>query len=80
MEIIDPRRSDRTYTVFRNVSHPKGSRFNYDVTVKTGLTWDAASQLRDKLQEEERQAHPERTSWTCDLYCIQMEKEQFKLW
>jgi hypothetical protein len=61
----------RTYNVIR--SHRGKDRIREEV-VEAGLDWDAADAKRNQLNEAERRAHPDQTSWMRDLFLVQREK------
>lgn len=57
------------YKVLRNHKLPITSKY-YDVTTveATGLRWEEAKALSERLQREEAEAHPLQTSWTYDIF------------
>lgn len=61
-----------TYSVIRSSNPTKGEK---TTTVQAeGLSWEAAKQLRDKLQKEENEKHPNLTSWTKDIFFCELER------
>lgn len=63
----------RSYQVIRSIN-PKNGKWHNKVEA-TGLDWEAAKKLEDELTLAERKAHPDRTSWTRDVFYCELEKE-----
>lgn len=61
---------DRRYTVIRS-QRRKGQEIN--TVVATDLTWSEATKCSESLQKAEDAAHPERTSWTANLFFRQLQ-------
>jgi len=62
-----------SYRILRNIRTRTGSR---DVVVATNReTYAIADQERNVLQEAERKAKPRETSWTYDIFVVELEKE-----
>lgn len=57
------------YKVLRNHKLPVTSRY-YDVTTveASGLRWEEAKALSERLQREEAASKPLQTSWTIDIF------------
>ena len=64
--------SGRTYSILRS-SRTSGKTI--ETVVTTGLSWEVASSERAKLDAAEAEAHPLQTSWTSDLFIIQLEAQ-----
>jgi hypothetical protein len=60
------------YDVIRNRRDQSGS---HDEIVVRGLTLEAARQKATELQADYRNANPEKTSWTCDLFMIRLDEK-----
>ena len=60
-----------TYRILRNTRHGSGWQ---DIIEAKGLCWEEAAQRRDRMTEEEIVKHPNKTSWTRDVFIIEMEK------
>lgn len=64
----------KLYRVLRQTNPPRGKR---EILIEaSGLPWENATALRDKLQREENEKHPERSSWTKDLFECELQKEE----
>lgn len=61
----------RTYSILR--SSRQGQK-TVETVVDTGLSWEKADSTRNGYDEAERKAHPEKTSWTRDLFIVRMEQ------
>jgi hypothetical protein len=62
----------QTYRVVRH-TNPAPPQKRATIVEADMLEWEAAKRLRDKLQKEENEKHPERTSWTKDIFCCELE-------
>lgn len=60
----------RTYTILRS---SRSSGKTLETPVASGLSWDEADAERNGLDRAEREAHPEQTPWTRDLFILQLE-------
>jgi hypothetical protein len=63
----------RTYRIVRS-SRP--SQKTVETTIETGLSWEVADKKRNELGEAYRAANPLKSSWTRDLFIVQMEGER----
>lgn len=59
-----------TYSVVRSHREPKNQS---RTIVATALHWDDAQKMADKLQEEECRKKPLESSWTRDVFLVEME-------
>jgi hypothetical protein len=62
----------RTYSIVRSHRDNDGE---WEKIVDSGLDWNTAKARAEELSEAERRAHPEKTSWTRDLFIPQLEKQ-----
>ena len=62
---------NRTYRIIRNHRDTDGQ---WDVVVQSGLDWNTADAKRNELSRAEMALHPTKTSWTRDLFIVEMEK------
>jgi hypothetical protein len=60
----------RRYSVIHN-QRPNSQ--SIETVVASGLTWDAATAKRKQLQDAEKLANPGKSSWTIDIFTIQLE-------
>jgi hypothetical protein len=62
---------NRSYRIYRSKYYGRGK--HEDITVVTGLSWADAQARRQQMQADEDKLHPERSSWTKDLFIIELE-------
>jgi hypothetical protein len=60
----------RTYSIILSLNKVERSRH----VVAVGLSWAEAQSTRDRLQRQADEKHQTRSSWTKDLYLIELEK------
>jgi hypothetical protein len=61
----------RTYSILRS---SRQNQKTVETVVDTGMSWEAADSKRNKRDAAERKAHPEKSSWTRDLFIVRMEE------
>lgn len=60
----------RTYSIIRS---SRQSQRTVETVVETGLSWEAADSERNKLADADRAENPLKSSWTRDVFVVQME-------
>ena len=60
----------RTYSIIRS---SRQSQKTVKTLVETGLSWEAADSKRDELAAVDRAENPHKSSWTRDVFVVQME-------
>lgn len=65
--------TQRTYSIIRN---RRIAGRSLDTVIESGLSWETASSKREELQLAERRANPMKTSWSMDIFNIQLETEK----
>jgi hypothetical protein len=60
----------RTYSIIR--SSRKGQK-TIETVLETGLTWELADSRRNAIAAAYREANPRKSSWSGDLFNVQME-------
>ena len=68
--------SNRRYRIIRSSNDPNTGRS--ETVVATGLTIDEAHKKQSELEAAEDSANPEKSSWTVNLYHIQLETPAWK--
>lgn len=63
--------TDRTYSIIRS---RRRSQKTVETIVATGLSWADADSQRNAMAEADRAAHPTESSWTRDVFVVQLEK------
>ena len=70
LELIDC--STWTYRIIRSSRYP-----DREEIVETGIVgYGPADEKRNALKAEYRQRHPEKTSWTTDLFLVELERDE----
>lgn len=60
----------RSYAILRS---SRWSGTTVETVIEGGLNWEAADAKRNVLTASEAELHPDQTSWTRDLFIVQME-------
>jgi len=60
----------RTYSIIRS---SRKNRKTVETVMETGLGWDAADSQRNEIAAAYRAANPLKSSWSGDVFIVQME-------